>query len=857
DYQRYKIFVTPFDIFVFKIAGKQEYVNGHEGDKFINSVKINSLSHAGNKTFTPPHGGYSVKLKFHPQVFYDYYTGKSSLKYSDTVNGLHTIIEHYYSFNNDYLSDSSVLKLCEESLNRSPDFEKEVYRKIEETANGYTLDLIDSCKNKKYRSAKFVLSWPHIYVLVSVGGLKILNDNYVHDSFKITEFKSGEEALFVDTLAQFKVKTTSEITLDHHYMKLRKDMEALARDEHYVPYVKNHNEAFELKDPLSGYSVGIFVEQLSKYYYSSAPNFGIDTLEYTKGKRSPLVLKASGEAPSGHKYFYYTFNYYGSLITAHVKYIVTNEKIYVLKAYTLKGSELGPYCKKIFDTFEPHFNHKRNLNPFVKNTRVFWRDYFSANSKTFKTFQENLREQVYDLEDLDSLYKAYRRIGYKEEKYFKYKSDILEEISTVGNYRSNVNFQPANYLIDEYKNSYYSKGSNEDDENYLLERRSDMHFNKLIADEKAQNKKLELLVRMYKEAGDTLNLQRSVLEAISKLKTKEALHYVKNLLLEDPLITSNRYGESLAGIFNPMSDTLSLSKQLFPDIMQLTSISEEYKTEIIDLVEDLVKYQKIKPKELKKMHGLVFEATLQFKKQKLNDEKVLIAKNIVNREDVYSYNNKTDKFSLNTSLSDLLGTVAYLYKVDEKATKLVDKMLLSPNKVLKSELVAELLSKDKPVSDSIIVNLATDEYYSYTFYNKLRVRRLTHKFPHERTSQRKMTEIMLKNNLNVYDSIVFLDKQYVEIAGKTGYVYIYKYRIKRLDDWKLIVLGIQPKNLEQVNISEYLNEVYPKPLKHDSQSSSFSSEILHKKKIMTLKAGFYNDKEGYSHGGFNYVDYED
>lgn len=862
DYQRYKILFTPFDIFVFKIAGKQDYVNGPEGDAFISSVHLNSMYTARpDKTYMPASGGYSVDLKYTPLVSYEEYSGESSLAYADTVQKLYTTIDHLYSFNGDYLSDSAFLALCEESTHKSEDFEKLVQRKSLKGDYGHTLEIIDSCKGGYFRATKFVLTWPHIYVLTSVGSLEMLKNNYVSNSFNIKDYKTGKDTLFVDSLAQFKMKVSGPVVLDHEFGELYRYLEDLGRDEHYVPDLRNEYDTYELKDRFSGNSVGIYVQKFSKYYYSAAPNFGIDTLKVTKGKRTPVVLKESGRLPSGYPYYYYTFGYKGSLIEAHLKFVISNEKVFVLKAYTLKGKDLPQYCKSVFETFEPVFAKKSNLDPFKVNNTSFWKDYFSANDKTFKTYQEYLREIAHQPEDLSSLYKAYTSLSSNSDKYFEYKSDILSQMSYVGTYKGNVDFQPSIYVSDESRNYYYNNRTTfEDHEDYLLAHKDKSYGNTedLEPDEKVQKQKLDLLVRLYREAGDTLNLQRSVLEAISSLKTKEAFEFVKNILIDDPLITSGKYGESLSGIFSPMSDTLPLAKTLFPAIMQLTVIGDDYKSEIIDLLDALVQYQKIKPAELKKLSSIVFEANLQFKKQRLNDEKVLIAKNADDEDASYSYYSASnDKFTLNSSLADFIGLIAYLYKIDDKATKLVDKMLMSPNKVLLSEIVAELLFKKKPVSDSLILSLGTDPYYSYSFYNKLRIRKLTQKFPHHKVSQRTMTEIMLKNDLKKYDTIAYLGNRYVEMGGKSGYVYIYKYKIKRLDDWKLTTVGIQPKDTSKVNISEFINETYNKPLKDAQQVSTIVDEILHKKSITLIKAGFYNDRDSYSSSGYNYGSYDD
>ena len=40
DLQRYQIFVTPFEMLVFKMSGKESYVNGPEAEKFFGSIVL-------------------------------------------------------------------------------------------------------------------------------------------------------------------------------------------------------------------------------------------------------------------------------------------------------------------------------------------------------------------------------------------------------------------------------------------------------------------------------------------------------------------------------------------------------------------------------------------------------------------------------------------------------------------------------------------------------------------------------------------------------------------------------------------------------------------------------------------------
>jgi uncharacterized protein YbaP (TraB family) len=80
DIQRYNIFITPFEIFIFKMSGTGEYVRmGDEAKKFFGSIQLappgpasvtaNTIQPVTNwKKYSPPYGGFTVSLPHEPYV---------------------------------------------------------------------------------------------------------------------------------------------------------------------------------------------------------------------------------------------------------------------------------------------------------------------------------------------------------------------------------------------------------------------------------------------------------------------------------------------------------------------------------------------------------------------------------------------------------------------------------------------------------------------------------------------------------------------------------------------------------------------------------------------------------------------
>ena len=59
DIQRYNIFVTPFEIVLFKMGGKENYTEGKEAAQFFSSIQLKEINNTAT-SFTPKQGGFSI-----------------------------------------------------------------------------------------------------------------------------------------------------------------------------------------------------------------------------------------------------------------------------------------------------------------------------------------------------------------------------------------------------------------------------------------------------------------------------------------------------------------------------------------------------------------------------------------------------------------------------------------------------------------------------------------------------------------------------------------------------------------------------------------------------------------------------
>ena len=115
-----------------------------------------------------------------------------------------------------------------------------------------------------------------------------------------------------------------------------------------------------------------------------------------------------------------------------------------------------------------------------------------------------------------------------------------------------------------------------------------------------------------------------------------------------------------------------------------------------------------------------------------------------------------------------------------------------------------------------------------------------------------------QNEYDKLDSIVFITRQPASLKGKRGFVYFYKYRIKRDDQWKIGISGLQPENEKEVSYKDELTEMTDIRLKDDEPVPDQLNKQLKKMLFGLHKSGkyFFNDYNGY--GNIRAVsDYED
>ena len=327
-----------------------------------------------------------------------------------------------------------------------------------------------------------------------------------------------------------------------------------------------------------------------------------------------------------------------------------------------------------------------------------------------------------------------------------------------------------------------------------------------IKDSAANYLIIKNLRAIYDKAGDTGTFQNAVLKALAKKKSKESYRLLKQYLLQDPPVFSNRY--EYASFFNDVKDSLQLTKQLFPEILQLSSISD-YKDDIISLLVTLVDSNKITAKEYENFYSnIYFDAKLELKKQQGRDEKRSERDDKETDATFQQGNFQPSRIGLNQYAVLLMP-----FYDKPQVRSFFEKLIQSKDQSLQLNTAVLFLRKKKPFADTILLNLAAKDEFRGRLYRSLEKAKLLNKFPQQYKTQELIAKSVLANNK--MDSIVYLSKKPVSFRNKTGVVYFYKYRIKKDDSWKIGISGIQPLNSNEISTENRLVKLTDKKIRED------------------------------------------
>ncbi len=808
DLQRYNIFVTPYEILFFKMSGKENYVEGKEADQFFSSIQLKK-NNSAQILFEPGQGGFSVNFPSVPDEYLDNMgsDGIDRWEYQSVnkANGDAYLVFAKSIYNFRFLDqDTFDLGLVEESF-RDPDrFDKQLKRQLG-TCNGYpSLDITEKLKDGSLLKAKFIIKGPHYYVLAARS--KDLNADLdpFFSSFRFTPFRYGYPSVYTDTFMHFRVNTPVAPQLNED---LRQHIENAGEDlaNGYNPtgfinyWPKTKNGLF--KSDSTGEVIGVSIQEYPRYYYvKDSAKFWIDEISEMY-KRADLYLYRSDSLTLGDRIKGYRFMLRDSGSSRTITRMVMLKDNYTFSLVTMGDTLTGEssFISSFFNSFTIS-DKKPGRNIYENRLDEFFTDLFSKDSVTQARAKQALSNVYFGEKGVPRILDAISRLDHNDKDYFNTKTKLIAELG---------------YIKDT--------------------------IHPVV---------VEQLRKIYEQAGDTTMFQDEVLTALSRHKTKAAYSLFKELILQDPPVFENNYDYS--GMFSNLEDSLLLAKDLFPELLELSSLSD-YKENVLSLLGKLVDSNIVKAGDYEKYFSKIWlDARVELKRQRVKDEKIMEKEAKKDDEDNNdSYVRNFDHYGKEkTTLDEYSVLIVPFYSKNNAAKTFFEQLLRSRDDEVRLNTAVLLLRNNIPVADSILLNLAASDQYRGTLYTGLEKAKRPDQFPAKYKNQADLARsyLMADKDYDKVDSIIFLKKQPAAYLDKKGTVYFFKYRVKKEDDWKIGISGLQPEDENKVSSDDKLVSMTDVKIKADEP---LDDQL--RKQLKKLLFGFHKSgKNFYGYGAYNY-----
>jgi uncharacterized protein YbaP (TraB family) len=774
DYNRYNIFITPFEVVFFKMGGNGDYIkNGDEAKRFFNSIQLKEFKNGGWKKFQPAYGGFSVDF---PQQPYESFGGNVQYDAEDKASGQHfSVIRtdiHNYRFVEE---DTFDLALMEKSFGSADYIEKNISRKLLVYKGYPALDSKYLHKDGSTILARFLIQGPHYYTLVAHGkNANIAAENFFN-SFEIMPFVYKEMKERKDTSMYFSVTTSwfpeekknkLDVPGDDSYVSDNDD------EENYFSFSKDDYKTRLVKNDTTGEEVYISFARTSKYEYVDSALLRDNKYLFMPGYDTAWTIRSEKRSTlaNGMKVMEQIVTDTNSSRTILTKTFYKDGLHFQLTTQTDTLSQPSSFVKGFFENFMPADTLKI-INPFTKKSKIFFNDFFSGDSITRKKAINSVWQIDMDSTDLALLTKAIHSFRWTEKKYLERKISFISKLATIS-----------------------TKAS------------------------------ADLLKSIFYEAGDTVQLQHAALDALLTQKTQYSYNLFKDIITNEPpvLENENRYqnnyrnysyhsvyvnsGSSDDGFLNELEDSLQLTKTILTDLLPLMTL-DDYKKPIMHLLRKMVDSNLIKAKEYEIYYSkFLIEAKQQLKKQNIEEKKSAIAKAEDEKAETKTENlyrrNEADQG--NEDLITYATLLLPFRETNSAVNDLLKQMLSSNDKRLKYNTVYLFLRHKISLPDTMLTYFAKLDDYRYELFTDLRTLKMPEKFPAEYKNQRDLSKSKLfSSSYNKPDSLVFIDSLPASVKDRTGFVFFYKYKTKKDDlSWKLATAGLLSKDTDRFNYED-------------------------------------------------------
>jgi hypothetical protein len=556
---------------------------------------------------------------------------------------------------------------------------------------------------------------------------------------------------------------------------------------------KNKTALFQ--DDSTGEAVYVSVQPYPRYYFpTDSTRFWKDETNESRISEDFII--------KGKKSFRFNDSVYGvqylfadtnSTRIIHNWIFVKDNRLYrVINLNDSQGPE-SDFVQQFYSSLKP-LDKKTGESVLSNKLTLFFNDLFGKDSIRSKKAKDAISKNFGKKEPL---IRAINELPYNEKDYFLIKSKLIRELGSITDSGS----------VEEVVNG---------------------------------------LRQIFERAKDTSTIQNAVFRALAKNKSRKAYALLKTLFVQDPPLFDNSTDYNY--LFQDIGDSLALAKTLFPELLQMSTV-DDYKEYIRSLLSWLVDSNYLNAEDYKSQFGkLFFDAKIQLKKQHVKDEKKLQNKNDENlNSDNYDNIEKYDEEE--NVIGDYSILLMPFYNGNHQIPEFFHKLLCSKDAGVRLNTVILLIRNNKKVADSIILTLAASDRYRSSLLKDLEDIHREDKFPSAYKKQISIarSQLVASHTGDEFYDIDYVGNQFTHFKENEGYVYFFKYKINKDDDWMIGISGLQPTDQLSVGTNDDLVRLTNKKIR--SEQPLLDQFAIQLKRLLFSKhksaSTFYFDNDYY------------
>ncbi|MBX2889768.1 MAG: TraB/GumN family protein [Saprospiraceae bacterium] len=748
DVQRYKIFVTPFEVVMFTTGGNGDYAFGPEADRFLNNIRFSEkLLSVKNQptTLRPTHGGYRVTFpatlllnttedKKAAQHFAATQTPSDSAWYF-----LYRTEYHDWSFIEE---DSFELNIIGEKI--AEQFTKTPPRMTLVSDSPYpTQDVtFRSDRDSSFYFARLVIDGPHYYLLGSRNKTSNTPTAFFESfSIETTKYPEGWKDT-KDTTLSFEVKAlpVPERNRQAYLDNLKKIFEEGYRKRSRGYYGEEPDDPYEwakngtriFKSPLTGEEVSV---RSSEFRTNMAPptrdSFEMEIQKRFSREQKMTIKESRWETRDSMLIGHFLLEDTNSTRGIRAKVVVAGKRQYILLATVNLQAPESEFVQSVFSSFTPTDTIDGPVRFGEGYSTAFLNNIYSPDTLTRNAALSEMRKfwpSRYKASDFSSLKATVEHPAFDSLKF----SDRYKLLDAIGRTKS-----PA---------------------------------------------AIPWLRDFYRKNPDSVRYQATVLQSLSNLKTKEAFRTLLDLWLERPVYMRN----SLTQVFHNLRDTLALTAHLFPDLLKFADI-ETNREQVLDLLNAAVKKGLVKPKTYAHLKGPLLRETAWYLSQlQVQEEEKRSSKkgsNDYNRYEYYAYGSSAAEATIERNFN-LLGA---FYQKDKEVQAIVERAVRFGNKPTQLLAYGFYLQNNIPVAPEKLKPFSEDDQTRYLLFEKLvkmkKVRGYTAWF--KDTTALARSYIVGKGQPRGVDSVQFISGHRTVQHNKPATLYFFDVKREGDKEWGL------------------------------------------------------------------------